>query len=116
MAIEKKPQRKWLYLGDEDAARLDKLVESVGTMNEAMVLGALASAALRACEDLGYRVLPLKLVVPEASATHEPTKPKVENEAKESYAYRARASRVCELEGDPKRYCRDDQPKSQGTV
>ncbi len=74
MAIEKKSQRKWLYLGDEDVARLDRLVESVGTMNEAMVLGALASAALKACEELGYSVLPLKLVVPEADANTSPTK------------------------------------------
>jgi hypothetical protein len=65
MRSEKKAQRKWLYLGDEDVERLDKLVGAFPALNEAMVLGTLASAALKACEVLDYRALPSTLVVPE---------------------------------------------------
>lgn len=66
MRSEKKSQRKWLYLGDEDVERLDKLVNAFPALNEAMVLGSLASAALKACEALEYRALPSTLIVPES--------------------------------------------------
>lgn len=52
MRSEKKAQRKWLYLADDDVDRLDKLVSAFPALNEAMVLGTLASAALKACERL----------------------------------------------------------------
>ena len=66
MRSEKKAQRKWLYLGDEDVERLNKLVNAFPALNEAMLLGTLASAALKACEVLDYRALPSSLVVPES--------------------------------------------------
>lgn len=69
MRSEKKSQRKWLYLGDEDVERLDKLVNAFPALNEAMVPGSLASAALKACEGLNYRSLPSAFMVPEAEGT-----------------------------------------------
>jgi len=73
MTIQKKSQRKWLYLDEQDLVRLSKLVEAVGTLNDAVVLSALASAGLKACEGLGYRLpLPLKFEVAEGV---EPEKP-----------------------------------------
>ena len=65
MRSQKKSQRKWLYLGDDDVARLEKLVEAFPSLNEAMVLGTLASAALKSCEGLGYRVLPSAFTIAE---------------------------------------------------
>jgi hypothetical protein len=66
MNAQKKSTRSWLYLNDEDEARLDKLVAAVGTLNEATVLSAIASAGLRACEEIGNRLpLPLKFQIVE---------------------------------------------------
>jgi hypothetical protein len=63
MKSGKKSHRKWLYLADDDVERLDKLVGSFPSFNEAMVLGSLASAALKACEALNYQALPSSFVV-----------------------------------------------------
>jgi hypothetical protein len=58
----KKSKRAWLYISEEDQPRLEELLRSVGgSFNEVTVLSALASAGLKACEDIGYR-LPLPLV------------------------------------------------------
>jgi hypothetical protein len=69
MTTAKKSKRAWLYLSEEDQQRLKKLVEAVGTLNEAMVLSALASAGLKACEEIGNRMpLPLKFKIVEGSS------------------------------------------------
>ena len=66
MNAQKKSTRSWLYLNEEDSARLDKLVAAVGSLNEATVLSAIASAGLKACEGLGNRLpLPLKFQIVE---------------------------------------------------
>ena len=66
MAIQKKAKRSWVYLSEEDTVRLDNLVKALGTLNEVTILTALASSALRACEDLGNRMpLPLKFQIVE---------------------------------------------------
>jgi hypothetical protein len=52
--------------------RLNKLLANVPILNEAAVLGALTSAALRACEDIGYRALPLRFVVADGAETQNP--------------------------------------------
>ena len=62
-APHKKSQRKWLYLAEEDVARLGRLVENFPSLNEAMVLGTLAAAALRACEAVRYQALPSVLII-----------------------------------------------------
>ena len=66
MAIQKKAKRSWVYLSEDDAGRLDKLVSALGTLNEVTILTALASSGLKACEDAGNRLpLPLKFQIVE---------------------------------------------------
>ena len=62
----KKAKRTWVYVSEEDQPRLQALVKAVGSLNETMILGAIASARLKACEEIGYRLpLPLKFEVKE---------------------------------------------------
>ena len=76
MANQKKSKRSWLYLSEEDQARLQKLAAAVGTLNDATILSALASASLRACEELGNRMpLPLKFRIIEGSMEKELSPP-----------------------------------------
>jgi hypothetical protein len=66
MAIEKKAKRLWVYLSEEDATRLDRLVNALGSLNAITVLTALASSGLKACEEAGNRLpLPLKFQIVE---------------------------------------------------
>ena len=75
-----KPKRAWLYLSEEDKSRLNKIVNSVGTLNDATVLTMLAAAGLRSCEEIGYRLpLPLKFKVSESDVIEsiEPTEVRI---------------------------------------
>jgi len=68
MPTGKKSKRVWLYLSEDDQERLHKLVQALGSLNEAAILSTLAGAGLKACEEIGNRMpLPLKFQVIEAA-------------------------------------------------
>ncbi len=67
MAAQKKTRRAWLYITEDDDARLQSLVKKLGPhYNDALILSTIASAGLKACEDEGSRLaLPLNFKVVE---------------------------------------------------
>jgi hypothetical protein len=67
MPDPKKTRRTWLYLTEEDDARLRSLLKKLGPhYNDALVLSIIASAGLKACEEQGGRLsLPLSFKVAE---------------------------------------------------
>jgi hypothetical protein len=82
MAVQKKTRRAWLYITEDDDARLQSLVKKLGPhYNDALILSTIASAGLKACEEEGSRLaLPLCFKVVEESDTtlrlNEPSTPK----------------------------------------
>jgi hypothetical protein len=85
--MQKKGKRYWVYLSEQDEQRLNKLVDSIGTLSAFDVLSVIASAGLKASEESGHRLpLPLGFQIHEAApvsygmneprppATHKPRK------------------------------------------
>ncbi len=64
MAIHKKDKRYWVYLSEENQARLAKLVEQAEPLGEVELLSLITASALKAIEKGGGKIdLPLKMVI-----------------------------------------------------
>jgi hypothetical protein len=60
---QKKSERKWLYLDEVGQARLARLAAAFPQLTETMILGTLATAALKVCEETEFKILPGKFSI-----------------------------------------------------
>ena len=58
-----KRKRLWIYLSDEDQAKVTRLAEMCTPLKESDLCSALVAAAIAACDKAGGISLPLKLEV-----------------------------------------------------